>query len=158
MKKLNLLTPKVETELINFAQNLVRIKSVTGDEEKIIAFIEKKMKEIGYDEIIVDSMGNVVGKIGNGKNASMLDSHIDTVDVKDEREWNVPPFSGKIVDGKLWGRGSVDMKSGAAASIYAGAVAKNAGLDSDTAVYVSCTVMEEDCDGENLKHVLRNSI
>jgi len=37
-------------------------------------------------------------------------------------------------------------------SIYAGAVAKNAGLDSDTAVYVSCTVIEEDCDGENLKH------
>lgn len=73
------------------------------------------------------------------------------------------------MDGDLWGRGSVDMKSGAAASIYAGAVAKNAGLDSDTAVYVSCTVMEEDCDGEKtnaakstklLKHVffMRNSL
>jgi hypothetical protein len=42
MKKLNFLTPKVETELINFAQNLVRIISVTGDEKQIIAFIEKK--------------------------------------------------------------------------------------------------------------------
>ena len=155
MKKLNFLTPKVETELINFTQNLVRIKSVTGDEEEIIRFIEKKMKEIGYDEIIVDSMGNVVGRIGDGKNALMFDSHIDTVAVKDEGEWDVPPFSGKIVDGNLWGRGSVDMKSGAAASIYAGAVAKNAGLDSDTAIYVSCTVMEEDCDGENLKHVFK---
>lgn len=155
MNKLNLLTPKLETELINFTQDLVRIKSVTCDEEKIIKVIEKKMKEIGYDEIIVDSMGNVVGRIGDGKNAVMFDSHIDTVDVKDEAEWDVPPFSGKIVDGNLWGRGSVDMKSGAAASIYAGAVAKNAGLDPDTAVYVSCTVMEEDCDGENLKHLFK---
>jgi len=153
MKKLNLLTPKMETELIDFTQHLVRIKSVTGDEEEIIAFIEKKMKDIGYDEITVDSMGNVVGRIGDGKNAVMFDSHIDTVDVRDEWEWDLPPFSGYIVDGYLWGRGSVDMKSGAAASIYAGAVAKNAGLDSETAVYVSCTVMEEDCDGENLKHV-----
>lgn len=155
MKKLNLLTPKVETELIDFTQHLVRIKSVTGEEEEIITFIEKKMKDIGYDEVTVDSMGNVVGRIGDGKNAVMFDSHIDTVDVKDEGEWDVPPFSGNIVDGCLWGRGSVDMKSGAAASIYAGAVAKNAGLDSETAVYVSCTVMEEDCDGENLKHVFK---
>ena len=129
MKKLNLLTPKVEIDLINFTQNLVRIKSVSGQEEEIIKFIEKKMKDIGYDKITVDSMGNVVGRIGNGKNAIMFDSHIDTVDVKDEGEWDFPPFSGKIVDGNLWGRGSVDMKSGAAASIYAGAVAKNAGLD-----------------------------
>ena len=155
MKKLSLLTPKVETELIDFTQHLVRIKSVTGDEEEIVEFIEKKMKDIGYDEISVDSMGNVVGRIGDGKKAIMFDSHIDTVDVKDEGEWDVPPFSGSIVDGNLWGRGSVDMKSGAAASIYAGAVAKNAGLDSDTAVYVSCTVMEEDCDGENLKHAFK---
>ena len=150
-----MLTPKVEAELIDFTQHLVRIKSVSGEEEEIIAFIEKKMRDIGYDEITVDSMGNVVGRIGDGNNAIMFDSHIDTVAVKDGREWDVPPFSGKIVDGQLWGRGSVDMKSGAAASIYAGAVAKNVGLDSDTAVYVSCTVMEEDCDGENLKHVFK---
>ncbi len=150
-----MLTPKVETELIDFAQHLVRIKSVSGEEEEIISFIEKKMRDIGYDEITVDSMGNVVGRIGDGNNAIMFDSHIDTVAVRDGEEWDVPPFSGKIVDGQLWGRGSVDMKSGAAASIYAGAVAKNVGLDSDTAVYVSCTVMEEDCDGENLKHVFK---
>ena len=46
----------------------------------------------------------------------------------DEDLWEVPPFSGEIVDGYLWGRGSVDMKSGVAASIYAAAVAKSQGL------------------------------
>ena len=155
MNELNLIAPEVKTELIDFTQNLVRIKSLSGQEGEIIQFIEKKMKDIGYDEVIIDSMGNLVGRLGSGKKALMFDSHVDTVAVKDASEWDVPPFSGNIVDGCLWGRGSVDMKSGAAASIYAGAIAKNTGLDSETAVYVSCTVMEEDCDGENLKYVFK---
>jgi len=68
--------------------------------------------------------------------------------------WEEPPFSGAVKDGCLWGRGSVDMKSGAVASIFAGAAAKaNGWLDGKT-VYVSCSTFEEDCDGEALKHVL----
>lgn len=155
MNKLDLITPEVKKELIEFTQRLVRIKSVSGQEEEIVKFIEKKMNALGYDEVIIDSMGNVVGRIGNGEKAIMFDSHIDTVEVKDEEKWDVPPFSGNIVDGRLYGRGSVDMKSGAAASIYAGAIAKNLGFDSGKAIYVSCSVLEEDCDGENLKHLFK---
>ena len=155
MNKLDLITPEVKKELIEFTQSLVRIKSVSGQEEKIVKLIEKKMNALGYDEVIIDSMGNVVGRIGNGEKAIMFDSHIDTVEVKDEEKWDVPPFSGNIVDGRLYGRGSVDMKSGAAASIYAGAIAKNLGFDSDKVIYVSCSVFEEDCDGENLKHLFK---
>jgi putative selenium metabolism hydrolase len=47
------------------------------------------------------------------------------------------------------------MKSSIAASIYAGAIAKKHGLNADKTVYVSCTVFEEDCDGENLKHLFK---
>ena len=156
MNKLNLDMPEVKTGLIDFAQNLVRIKSLSGQEEEIIKCIENKMKDIGYDEVVIDPMGNVIGRIGSGKKTIMFDSHIDTVEVKDEAEWDVPPFSGDIADGCLWGRGSVDMKSGAAASVYAGAVAKKIGVDPEMTVYVSCTVLEEDCDGENLKHVFKH--
>ncbi len=155
MNKLDLITPEVKKELIEFTQSLVRIKSVSGQEEEIVKFIEKKMNALGYDEVIIDSMGNVVGKIGNGEKTIMFDSHIDTVEVKDEEKWDVPPFSGNIIDGRLYGRGSVDMKSGAAASIYAGAIAKKLGFDSGKAIYVSCSVLEEDCDGENLKHLFK---
>ncbi len=142
-------------ELVKFTQDLVRIKSYSGNEEEVIKFIAKKMKELGYDEIIIDSMGSVVGRIGNGEKVIMFDSHIDTVEVKDEEKWAVPPFSGEIVDGKLYGRGSVDMKSGAASSVYAGAIAKKLGLHSGKTIFVSCTVFEEDCDGENLKHLFK---
>jgi len=142
-------------KLVEFTQDLIRIKSCSGHEEEIAKFIAKKMNDLGYDEVIIDSMGNVVGRIGNGEKVVMFDSHIDTVEVKDEEKWDVPPFSGEIVDGRLYGRGSVDMKGGAAASVYAGALAKRLGLDSGKTIFVSCTVFEEDCDGENLKHFFK---
>jgi len=155
MNTLDLITPEIKHELIEFTQGLIRIKSMSGQEEEIIRFIEQKMKALGYDEVIIDSMGNILGRIGNGEKSILFDSHVDTVTVNDEAEWDIPPFSGEIVDGYLYGRGSVDMKSSVAASVYAGAIAKKLGLDSSKTIYVSCTVFEEDCDGENLKHLFR---
>src|SRR4026209_247759 len=130
MNILDLITPEIRHELIEFTQGLIRIKSMSGQEEEIIRFIEQKMKALGYDEVIIDSMGNILGRIGNGEKSILFDSHVDTVTVNDEAEWDIPPFSGEIVDGYLYGRGSVDMKSSVAASVYAGAIAKRLGLDS----------------------------
>lgn len=140
-------------ELVTFTQELVKIKSYSGQEKDIITFIAARMKSLGYDEVTIDAMGNVVGRIGQGDQVIMFDSHVDTVEVKDEQEWSVPPFSGEIIDGRLYGRGSVDMKSSAAASIYGAILAKKQGWTEGKTVYVSCTVLEEDCDGENLKHL-----
>ncbi len=155
MHSSDLLTSELKEELVLFAQSLVRIKSYSGQEEEIIRFIERKMKDLGYDEVKVDSMGNVLGRIGSGEKSILFDSHVDTVEVNDGKEWDFPPFGGEVVEGRLHGRGSVDMKSSVAASIYAGAIAKRLGLTSGKTVYVSCTVFEEDCDGENLKHLFR---
>ena len=156
MSTSDLFTPEIKQELIKFTQSLIRIKSLSGQEEEIIRFVEQKMKALGYDEVIIDSMGNLLGRIGNvGEKSILFDSHVDTVVVNDEAEWEVPPFSGEIVDGYLHGRGSVDMKSSVAASVYAGAIAKKRGLAVGKTIYVSCTVFEEDCDGENLKHLFR---
>ena len=119
---------ELKSDLIEFARDLVRTKSYSGDEKEIILLIEKKMKQLDYDEVIMDSMGNLVGRIGNGRKVIMFDSHIDTVAVNDISEWVHDPFAGVIEKGRLHGRGSVDMKSSAAASIYAGAVAKRLGF------------------------------
>ncbi|HMU94504.1 MAG TPA: M20/M25/M40 family metallo-hydrolase, partial [Anaerolineales bacterium] len=152
----NVFVPEdMQQELLRFTQTLVRTKSLSGQEGAVIKLVEKKMLDLGYDEVKIDSMGNIIGRIGNGAKSIMFDSHVDTVEVKDEAEWNIPPFSGEIVDGRLHGRGSVDMKSAVAASIYAGALAKQMGFTVDKTVYVSCTVFEEDCDGENLKHLFK---
>ncbi len=155
MRKLIMNEMEVSKDLLAFAQDLVRIKSYSGQEEQIARFIASKMEALGFDEVIIDRYGNVLGRVGDGERVILFDSHTDTVSVMDEDEWDVPPFSGEILDGYLWGRGSVDMKSGAAASIYAAAIAKSQGLVSGKTVYVSCTVYEEDCDGEGLKHLLK---
>ena len=144
----------VTDDLLSFAQDLVRIRSISGQEEQIARFIASKMEILGFDEVGIDRFGNVLGRIGNGSKVILFDSHTDTVNVIDEDLWDVPPFSGEMVDGYLWGRGSVDMKSGLVASIYAAVIAKNQGLVSGKTVYVSCTVYEEDCDGEGLRHLL----
>jgi putative selenium metabolism hydrolase len=155
MNPSHLLPPDWQNELVQFAQELIRIKSYSGQEEQAIRFVEQRMKALGYDEVIIDSMGNLLGRLGSGGRSILFDSHVDTVEVNDEQEWEFPPFSGEIVDGYLHGRGSVDMKSSVAASVYAGAAAGRLGLASDKTIYVSCTVFEEDCDGENLKHLFR---
>jgi putative selenium metabolism hydrolase len=147
------LTSQLQREILDFAQALVQIKSHSGQEEEYIKLVEKKMIALGYDEVIIDKMGNVLGRIGNGAKSILFDSHVDTVEVNDESEWQVPPFSGIVLNGRLHGRGSVDMKSSVAASIYAGALAKKLGFVEGKTVYVSVTVFEEDCDGENLRHL-----
>ena len=155
MNASDLITPELKQELIEFTQSLVRIRSISGQEEEIIRFLEQKMRSLGYDEVTIDSMGNLLGRIGSGETSILFDSHVDTVAVTDEAQWEIPPFSGTILNGRLYGRGSVDMKSSAAATVYAGAIAKRLGLSSGKTVYVSCTVFEEDCDGENLKHLFK---
>ncbi|MDR3264504.1 MAG: YgeY family selenium metabolism-linked hydrolase [Synergistaceae bacterium] len=143
-----------ENDLIAFAQALVRTRSLSGGEGDVARLTEAKMKELGYDEVFIDRIGNVVGKmgtgrIGNGEKTLLFDSHMDTVEVVDAEEWKYPPFGGDIVDGRLYGRGSVDMKSALAAAVYAPVVAREAGRAGT--VYVTATVCEEFCDGENLK-------
>jgi len=155
MKPSDLLTPEFQQELVEFAQALVRIKSLSGQEGEIIHFIEKKMHALGYDEVRIDGMGNLLGRIGHGAKTLLFDAHVDTVDVKDEGEWQIPPFRGDIKNGRLYGRGSVDMKSSAAACLYAGALARDLDYTAGLTLYVSCTVFEEDCDGENLKHLFK---
>jgi putative selenium metabolism hydrolase len=147
--------PETARDLIEFTQELVRIKSLSGQEGAIQRFIRQKMLDLGYDEVIIDGMGNLLGRIGSGPASIMFDSHADTVAVTDEAAWHVPAFSGDIVDGSVYGRGSVDMKASIAASVYAGALARAAGLTEGRTVYVSCSVFEEDCDGENLKHLFK---
>ena len=79
MKRNDWLTPAEQQDLIAFTQELVRIRSYSGQEEQIVRVIAQKMKSLGYDEVLIDAMGNVVGRIGNGEKSLMFDSHVDTV-------------------------------------------------------------------------------
>jgi len=97
---------ELENQLAAFAQDLVRIKSRTGREGNLAARAGQEMEKLGYDNIIADKTGNIIGVIGNGPVKLLFDSHIDHVAVNDAAEWSHGPYSGDIEDGKLYGPAS----------------------------------------------------
>ncbi len=138
---------ELKPALVAFMQDIIRIPSLSSEEGAVIERIRKEMVAIGYDEVTVDPMGNLIGRIGSGERSIAFDGHVDTVDVGDPSLWNRDPHSGDVVDGILYGRGTSDMKGGVASSVYAGALLKKRGLPDNVSVYVTATVQEEDCDG-----------
>lgn len=154
--KLNIrgIMAELSGDLTAFARKLVQTKSMTCEEKEAAALIEAEMQKLGYDEVRIDETGNVIGRIGNGQKILFFDSHMDTVTVIDEGQWDVDPYGGEIRDGKLYGRGAVDMKCPLAASLYGACIAKRAGLPEDVTIYVSASAMEEDFDGEAVRQFL----
>ncbi len=148
---------QVQSDLIQFAQDIVRIKSYTCNEEELANFVIAKMNELGYDEVFQDKLGNVIGVVGTGEKEIFFDAHLDTVEVQDEEDWTYGPFSGEIVDGKLYGRGSTDMKGAVAATVYAGHAIKQLGLAEGKKVYISTSIMEEDYDGEAVSYLFKEN-
>jgi len=138
---------ELEAELTGFMQDIIRIPSLSSQEGAVIDRIRQEMEKLDYDEITVDPMGNLIGRIGSGPRIIAFDGHTDVVDVGDRSLWDREPFSGDIEDGILYGRGTSDMKGGVASSVYAGGIVKKRGVPDDVTVYVTATVQEEDCDG-----------
>jgi hypothetical protein len=60
---------------------------------------QEEMRKLGFDEVWFDSMGNTVGRIGNGPRVLVYDSHIDTVGIGNPDEWDWDPFIGKSGEG-----------------------------------------------------------
>lgn len=138
---------ELESDLAKFMQDIIRIPSLSSEEGAVIERIREEMLRVGFDEVTVDPMGNLLGRIGSGPHIIALDGHVDTVDTGDLSLWDRDPHSGDIEDGILYGRGASDMKGGVASSVYAGALLKKIGNPDNVTLYVTATVQEEDCDG-----------
>ncbi len=156
MSDLQKIVRKYDDELDGIIQRMIQIRSYSGEEKKIVEFIQSKMREFGFDEVFTDSLGSIVGRIGNGPIKIMFDAHIDTVQVTENENWTYPPFEGKIVDGVLYGRGSVDEKPAMAGYLIAGRAIKELYKDEPLpfTLYVVGSVMEEECDGYPLLHLI----
>jgi putative selenium metabolism hydrolase len=142
------LAKEVEPTLIRFLRDIVAIPSLSGQEERVVHRIEREMKKLEFDEVRIDPMGNLIGRVGSGPRSIALDGHVDTVDVSSPDLWETDPFDPILKDGQIFGKGTTDMKAGVASSVYAAALLKKSGLlPDDLSVYVTATVLEEDCDG-----------
>ncbi|MCP5108258.1 MAG: YgeY family selenium metabolism-linked hydrolase [bacterium] len=133
---------------------LVKLKSVSKEEKDVMLELKQQMEKAGFDEVKIDPLGNVIGRIGNGKKILAIDAHMDTVDVGNRANWDFDPFSGEIKDGFVHGRGTVDQEGGAASFVTAGRILKELRFSRDLTVYFVGSVMEEDCDGLCWKYIV----
>ena len=101
---------------------LVRLPSLSGEEGAVADFLSRALRT--FCDVELGPGGAVVGELRRGKGpAILLTGHLDTVSPGDEGAWSVPPFSGEVREGRLYGRGAVDMKGAIAAQVAGAAQA-----------------------------------
>ncbi len=138
--------------LLNFLQRLVQTPSLPGHEGEVAALVQAEMTRLGFQDVHTDAVGNVIGRLGPAEgNGLMLNSHMDTVEVTAPEVWTVDPWGAEMRGGKLYGRGSCDMKAGLAATIHGAALATRRGVTFHQPLWVTCVVMEEPAEGLGTK-------
>ena len=141
-------------EIVGFMRRLVQASSLSGQEHAVIEVIRAEMERTGFDEITIDPLGNIIGRVGTGPTILAMDAHIDTVDVGDPEQWTVPPFSGEVDGEWLYGRGAADQKGGMASMVYGMRVLRDLGVPEDVSIYIVGSVLEEDCDGLCWRYII----
>lgn len=153
-------------ELVALVQELVRIPSLTGEEGEAQKAVAARMRGLDLDtevwepdaEVLqphqldvgaIDSFENRPNVVGTWKGTGggrslILNAHIDTVEAGDPDRWTHAPFNGDVADGKIWGRGSCDMKGGLATYLIAIAALRDAGVAPGGDVIVQSVISEED--------------
>ncbi len=144
-----------EQETTQFLCDMIGHPSFSTKEKEVIDCIKAEMEKVGFDEVRIDGLGNVIGRIGKGDRVIAFDAHIDTVYAGDLSLWKTDPFKAEVRDGMVIGRGSVDQESGMASMVTTGRIIKELGLNDKFSVYFTGTVMEEDCDGLCWQYLIR---
>ena len=109
-----------EGPAVEFASRLIQTPSMPGEEGAVAALIQREMAALGYDDVSVDGVGNVIGVVrgSGGGSTVMFNTHMDHVSPGNPAAWTVDPFSGTVRDGALWGRGAVDIKGPLACQVH----------------------------------------
>lgn len=158
-------------ELRNLAADLVRIPSENppGGESPVAEFVHEWFTEAGIDaELLAEpdpdrlQVGARVGPPDPAGDTVVLNGHLDVVPAGDPDAWSVDPYGGVVEDGRLYGRGSADMKTGVALSMLvardlapairegdlAGSVVVHAAMGEETADPGTRTLLERGYDGD----------
>lgn len=136
-----------EADMVRFLRELIAIPSESCQEGRVVQHIKQEMLKVGFDEVRVDPMGNVIGRIGSGRTVLAIDAHVDTVGIGNPEQWPYDPYEGKFENGIIYGRGAADQEGALPAMIYGAKLIKDLGLEDDYTLYIVGSVQEEDCDG-----------
>jgi len=144
-----LLAQVSENEVVEVLQKLIQLKSVNppGNERVIAEWAGDYLRKAGLEVELIEhgpERASVLARLkGSGAEPGLLFSaHLDTVPVGAEA-WRYPPFDGQVAEGKVWGRGTSDMKGGMAAMMVAVKLLKQAGVTLKGDVILAFTAGEE---------------
>ncbi len=135
-------------DMTRFLREMISYPSESTQEKDVIYCIKREMEKVGFDQVQIDGLGNIIGWMGKGERIIALDAHIDTVGVGNPQNWTDDPYKGWETQTTIYGRGGSDQEGGMAASVYGARIMKDLDLiPDDCRLMVTGTVMEEDCDG-----------
>jgi putative selenium metabolism hydrolase len=156
-KAVSRLAEQASPRCVEFLHDLVTLPSPSRGERLACERVMREMKELGYHDVHLDDMGNVLGRFGSGPRILAFDAHIDTVGISNPTHWRHDPFRGIVTGGTLFGRGASDQKGGVAAVVHGAALADQMGLANEVTVWVTATVNGEDCVGLAWQYLLNET-
>lgn len=146
-------------ELIEFAKEIVRIPSYSGQEEAVAKVIAKWMHGFEFDNVMTDELGSVIGciegKTGSGR-LLLFNSHMDHVAVGRREAWDIEPFGALVKNNAIYGRGVVDMKGALASQIFALGMILRYEIVPPVDLCMAAVVFEELNEGLAMKHIIEN--
>jgi len=107
---------------LELLKKLIKIESISPNDNGCFDVIKQQFDglDFSFEETNYKNISNLVITNGDSKNKTFCFlGHTDVVPPGPESEWSVPPFSGEIIDNKIYGRGAADMKGGVACFISA---------------------------------------
>lgn len=148
--KYEMLNEERNNQIIELCKKMIQAKSYSGEEADVVAVMEEFCEATGFTDVHIDKYGNCICHIKGKKEGPkiLFDGHMDTVPVPDASVWDYDPFGAEVVDGKMYGRGTSDMK-GALSAMMAAAIyfAKDCDYDFAGDIYVAGVVHEECFEG-----------
>ncbi len=137
-----------QADMTRFLREMISHPSESCQEKEVAACIKAELEKLGYDEVEIDGLGNVIGWMGQGDKIIAIDSHIDTVGIGNIENWESDPYRGYETEDVIYGRGGSDQEGGMAAAAYGAKIMKDLGLiPQGYRIMVVGSVQEEDCDG-----------
>jgi acetylornithine deacetylase len=156
-------------EAVRLTSELIRVASVTGTPGEVDgqAWVAAQWRQSGIDEIdewdddpgtlaiepgfpgvetVRETVRGLAGRVRGtgGGHSLLLNGHVDVVPPGDLEQWHGDPFSGRIAEGAVWGRGACDMKAGLVCNLAAVRAIKRSGIALRGDVVLHSVVGEED--------------
>jgi putative selenium metabolism hydrolase len=141
---------------IELLRELIRTKSITGEEREIADLIARKLKIFGFEDVRIDGVGNVICKVvGSNEGPTLLyNGHMDTVPAGEGSLWKYDPFAAEIVNNTIVGRGACDMKGSIAAMMMAVDAIRRADVKLKGIFILTMVVKEENAMEEGTKYTI----